>query len=168
MKIMVPVAAIFVAAGSCCCCGGDIEEMIQELQGGSTTFELPEPDAGGDDGAGSGDAGSGSTGSTGGGVTEGLCGRYKDDGLSLPSGFSVIGCTIGNGSESLLAMGSGAPDASCKGVKEWATGKGWGIQYDTAASGAVAVLLQKGSEQMSIACSDSAGQTAIAVSITPK
>lgn len=162
MKLMLPVAAgMFVAAGSCCCCGGfDMEEMMEEIEasqnGGSTTADVDPyaPEEAPTAGAASG------------GTTDGLCGRFKSDGMSLPSGFNVIGCTTAGGTESLLAMGATPPKEVCASVKSWATGAGWNVESEVDMSGTVAMSLKNGGNRMSLSCTDSTGQTSIAVSIT--
>ncbi|MES2640346.1 MAG: hypothetical protein V4850_12710 [Myxococcota bacterium] len=162
---MLPVAAgMFVAAGSCCCCGGaDMEEVMrgfeEGMNEGSATPDIDAYEAGAE-AAPSGAA------VISGGTTDGLCGRFKSDGMSLPSGFNVIGCTTTAGTESLLAMGATPPKEVCASVKSWATGAGWNVESEVDMSGTVAMSLKNGGNRMSLSCTDSTGQTSIAVSIT--
>ncbi|MDP2312346.1 MAG: hypothetical protein Q8P41_05530 [Pseudomonadota bacterium] len=102
-----------------------------------------------------------------GGTTDGLCGRFKSEGMSLPSGFSVIGCTTTAGSESLLAMGSTPPKDVCSSLKSWATGSGWNVESEVDMSGTIAMSLKNAGNRMSLSCTDSTGQTSVAISITP-
>lgn len=161
MKLMIPVVGMIVAAGSCCCCGFDPEELMEEMskQSGGGTEDVVVTDGG--------EADEPASGGGGGGTTEGTCGRFKADGLSLPSGLSVLNCATSSGTESLVAMGSGSPKDACGGIKSWATGKGWAVEYDVEAGGSYSITLKNGGERMAIACTDSTGQTTVSVSITP-
>jgi hypothetical protein len=169
MKLLVPVAGIFIGAASCCCCGLDPEELMEQLDQGSASTDgeaweqemeeaLADPaDAGTDE----------AVAAVAGGSSEGLCGRFKSDGLTLPSGYSVIACTANPGSESLLAMGGTPPTELCAAVKSWATGASWSVESEVEMSGTVAMTLKSGDSRMSLSCTDTTGQTSLAVSITP-
>lgn len=161
MKLMLPVAGMVVAAGSCCCCGLDPEALFEQFSEASQTEEMP--DFGAAEGEEKADA---APEAASGGTTAGLCGRYKSEGLSLPSGFNVIGCTTAGGSESLLAMGGTPPKEVCASVKSWATGAGWNVESEVDMSGTIAMTLKNAGNRMSLSCTDSTGQTSVAVSIT--
>ncbi|MDP2304904.1 MAG: hypothetical protein Q8P18_02630 [Pseudomonadota bacterium] len=168
MKFMLPVAAgMFVAAGSCCCCGGgDMAEMLEEIEAaqngaggtpdiGAADAEEPTEDAPSDAPV------------TAGGSAEGLCGRFKDDGLQVPSGLSVFSCTSMGTTESVLLRGSGSPADACVSLKSWATGAGWAVLYEADVSGTSSITLKKDSSNLSLACMDVGGTTTVSVSLSP-
>ena len=168
MKLIVPVAGIFIGAASCCCCGLDPEELIRQIEQGSASSDGMDYGAGEPSDEAAMDAATQeAVAAVMGGSSEGLCGRFKSDGLTLPSGYSVIACTASPGSESLLAMGGSPPKELCASVKSWATGASWSVESEVDMSGTVAMTLKSGGSRMSLSCTDSTGQTSLAVSITP-
>lgn len=78
-----------------------------------------------------------------------------------------VGCTTTAGTESVLAMGATPPKEVCASLETWATSGGWNVESEVDMSGTVALSLKNGANRMSLSCTDSAGQTAIAVSISP-
>jgi hypothetical protein len=163
MKLMVPVAGMFVAAGACCCCGGgDMESMLEEMQnqsGGAAMddIKIEEPS----EASGSGG------GSVGGGSTEGTCGRFKDDGLTIPSGLSVLSCATMGSTESIVMQGSGAPGEVCKPIKAWATGAGWSVTTEAAMGDTTSIILKdSNNKQLTVACTNMTGQTTVSLSIS--
>lgn len=165
MKLMVPVAGIFVAAGACCCCGGgDIESMIEEMEnqsGGAAMddIKIEEPSEAG-----------GSSGSGGGGsftAGEGTCGRFKTDGMPVPDGLSVLSCATMGDTESIVMQGSGSPAEVCKPMKAWATSTGWSVTTEAAMGDTTSIILKdNNSKQLVVACSNMTGQTTVSVSIS--
>ena len=159
MKLFLPLGAILFAAASCCCCG----DFGNELSG--LGIDIPSGD--GATVTVTGDGGTSATASSAGGsVLAGTCGRFKDGGLTAPSGMSVMVCSEGGGADSIVLSGSSDPGDSCKVVKGWAEGQGWSTEYDTEASGTHAVTMKKGTERLVIGCTSMAGQTTVSVSFT--
>lgn len=164
MKLMVPVAGIFVAAGACCCCGGgDIESMIEEMEnqsGGAAMddIKIEEPtEAGGSSGSGGGSFTAG----------EGTCGRFKTDGMPVPDGLSVLSCATMGDTESIVMQGSGSPAEVCKPMKAWATSTGWSVTTEAAMGDTTSIILKdNNSKQLVVACSNMTGQTTVSVSIS--
>lgn len=154
MKLFLPLGAILFAAASCCCCG-DLGGEIAKLG-----VAVPGVDATSVTVSASGDGGTVTTGS----VLAGTCGRFKEGGLTAPSGMSVMVCSEGGGADSIVLSGSADPASACKVVKGWAEGQGWSTEYDTNASGTYAVTMKKGSERLVIGCLEMAGQTTVSVS----
>jgi len=165
MKLIVPVAGIFIGAASCCCCGLDPEEIIEQIEQGSASSDEMDYGAGEPSDEPATEAAPEAPVVVG--SSEGLCGRFKSDGMMLPSGYSVIACTTNPGSESLLAMGATPPKELCASVKSWATGASWSVESEVEMSGTTAMTLKSGGSRMSLSCTDSTGQTSLAVSITP-
>ena len=159
MKLMLPVAGMVVAAGSCCCCGLDPQALIEGLEEYADQGSSTDVIVGGEDAEAAPVA-------TAGGSTEGLCGRLKSDGLTLPSGLSVLNCGNYGGSESLLLQGSGSPKDACAHIKGWASGAGWTIKHDVESMGSYAITATETGHNMTIACSDSGGRSTVSVSIT--
>ncbi|MFN7142307.1 MAG: hypothetical protein ACK4YP_00905 [Myxococcota bacterium] len=168
MKIMVPVAGMVVAAGSCCCCGGDMTELFEEIErqingGSSATFQ-----EGGDEAAADAVAGDevDPVAAAGGGSTEGLCGRFLDEGLTVPSGLKVLSCGTFGGTESVVMQGSGDPKAVCSPMKSWATGHGWTVTTEASMMDTVSVILKNADKQMTLACTNATGQTTVSLSVS--
>lgn len=169
MKIMVPVAGMVVAAGSCCCCGGDMTELFEEIErqvngGSSATFQ-----EGGDDAADAvadDAAGDEAPAAAAGGSTEGLCGRFLDEGLTVPSGLKVLSCGTFGGTESVVMQGSGDPKEVCSPMKSWATGHGWSVTTEASMMDTMSVILKNADKQMTLACTNATGQTTVSMSIS--
>ncbi len=158
MKLLLPIATVIFAGGFCCC--GDIVSQLEGLSG-----------AGGDDVDINinvdGDGGSASGGSTGGAMLAGTCGKFKEMSLQAPSGMSVMVCSEGGGNDSIVLSGSGNPSDACKSVKSWAEGAGFTTEFDVNSSGTYAVTLKKGSDRLSVGCTEMAGSTTVSITLTP-
>lgn len=152
MKLFVPVVGMIVATGFCCC--GDSMDLS------SPTVSTPEPSstAPASDGRGLGP----SLGGIAGGET---CGKFKDAGMAVPGGLSVLACTVSGDQNSLVLTGSSDPKAACDAVKAWATGAGWSVQSQGDIMGTVGITLTKGSSSMSIGCTNATGSTTVSVAI---
>lgn len=166
MKVLAPVGTLVVAAISCCCCGGDLESLINDLErevGGGSFSELTVGEDGEDvvDGDDVAEKGGG-----GGGSTEGLCGTFKDAGMTVPDGVRVVTCATMGGTESVVMQGSADPKASCVPLKDWATGAGWSVTTEASIVGTTSVILKKDGKQLTLACTDQTGQTTVSVSIS--
>jgi hypothetical protein len=169
MKIMVPVAGMIVAAGSCCCCGGDIESLIEEIQrevngGSSADYDIAVDEPVAADGAGDG-AGSGSAPAAT-GNQDGLCGRFKTDGMSVPAGLSVINCASMGTTEAVVMQGSADPKEACAPIRAWALGAGWSVTTEASIVGTQSIILKQADKQLTVACTDQTGQTTVSVSIS--
>lgn len=161
MKLLLPVAVMTVAAGICCCGGdADMEELMEQIEAGQAGA------ASGDDGSTTASSGDAATASTGGGSDAGLCGRFKSDGFTYPSGLSVVACADTAGSESLLLQGSGNPASICKDAKAWASGKGWTVQTEAEMMGTSSIIMKNADKQLTLACTDMGGQTTLSMSIS--
>jgi hypothetical protein len=171
MKLFVPIVGMMVASGACCCCGGgDMAEQIEALsreatENATSTPITTEGDA--EEPAAEPAAEPASGGSGLGSSTAGLCGRFKDDGMTLPDGFSVIACTTSGTTEALLLQGSGSPKDTCAAEKAWATGAGWSVTTEASMMDTSSILLAKDSNRMTLACTNATGNTTVSVSISP-
>lgn len=160
MKLLLPVSAIVIAAGFCCCCGGDdmtsqLSELGVPTDGMPALGDAPAADAGG--GAASG----------GGVALAGTCGKFKEKGLTAPSGASVMVCSEGGGNDSIVLSGGGAPADTCKTIKAWAEGVGYTTEFDTNAAGTWAVTMKGSTDRLTIGCTEMAGSTTTSVTVTP-
>ena len=158
MKVLVPVAAMIVAVGSCCCCGGDIQGLLEDIERQVNGSGEAVVDEGGDEQP---DLGGG-----GGGSTEGLCGTFKDAGMTVPSGLSVVSCATMGSTEAVVMQGSADPKAACAPLKEWATGAGWSVTTEASIVGTTSIIFKRDDKQLTLACTDQTGQTTVSASIS--
>jgi hypothetical protein len=166
MKLLLPVAVMTLAAGICCCGGdSDMEDLMEQIEA--------QPSASADDATASASTGE-ATATTGeatasastGGSDAGLCGRFKTDGFTYPSGLSVVACADTAGSESVLLQGSGDPSKICKDAKAWASGKGWTVQTEAEMMGTSSVIMKNADKQLTLACTEMGGQTTLSMSVS--
>ncbi len=157
VKLLLPVSVIVFAAGACCCCGSDMTSQLEEL--GVPADAIPSEGS-----SGSADA---APVAAGGASLAGTCGKFKEKGLTAPSGSSVMVCSEGGGNDSIVISGGGTPEEVCKSVKAWAEGAGYTTEFDTNAAGTWAVTMKGASDRLTIGCTEMAGSTTSSVSVTP-
>lgn len=164
MKLIFPVSFLTFATAICCCGDiGGIDEKIQELQNSATTtVTTTSPD-----GSSTTTTSTGTTTVTV-GTDDSVCGSFKTDGLTLPSGFKATMCASVGDTETLTAQGSGDLKAGCQAVKTWATGHGWSVTSDNSIGSTTSVVAEKADKRLTLACTDVTGSPTVTLSITPK
>lgn len=142
--------------------------MTAELEGLGVDVPDMEAPAGGEPSAGGGDVAQ--TGGGGGTVAAlaGSCGKFKEKGLAVPSGTSVMVCSEGGGNDSIVLSGGGTPSDMCKAVKTWAEGVGYTTEFDTNAAGTYAVTMKGAGDRLSVGCVEMAGQSTTSISLSPQ
>ena len=85
MKLFIPVVGILFSIAACCC--GDMGEFAEKME--EIKVEAPQ-DEGSTDKAEEKTEAKASAGE----AVEGACGRYKDWGMTAPSGFKVVACAL--------------------------------------------------------------------------
>ena len=169
MKLIVPVVGIVFASGFCCC--GDFMEGVeqgmkeaQEQQAGGGADEDVDVKLG--DGGAEVKAGGAEVKLGGGAALGNLCGPFAELAPPAPSGFSVMTCvtstTMGGGS-TLVLTGSGDPAEICKPYKGWAEGKGFSITASGDSMGTGFLTANKGSQRLTLSCSNMTGQTLVSI-----
>ena len=155
MKLLLPVSALVFAAAACCCCGDDMTSKLEELS--VPTVEPPS--------ATPGEAAAPSAPAAAGVALAGACGKFKD--MAAPAGASVMVCSEGGGSDSIVLSGGGAPADNCKTVKAWAEDAGYTTEFDTNVSGTWAVTMKGGADRLTIGCMEIAGSSTTSVTVSP-
>ena len=163
MKLFIPVAGILFAIGACCC--GDMDQMTEQMKdlnpdAATTPAPTEVPTV-----SGSSSAPVSGSASASGTAVDGACGRYKDWGLTAPSGFKVVACSDDAGSGGIVLQGAGSPADACKAVKAWAEGAGGKVTMESS-MGAETVMLTKDTTQITAACTDATGQTTISIALS--
>jgi len=96
------------------------------------------------------------------------CGRFSKFLVPTPPGFGVMSCVDSNGMGSLTFVGTASPHMACVPMKKWTNGLGWMLDAETAVDTTEATILHRGSQQLTVACTASAGKTMVVVSLTPR
>ncbi len=131
---------------------------MENLKGGGTTEPTEAPAA---------SSSSSSSGASAGSAVDGACGKFKDWGLTAPSGFKTTVCSDQGDSASIILSGSGSPSDACKVIKTWADGTGAKLTTQSDMGGTTALIYTKDTTNMTIACTDMTGSTTISVSLSP-
>ena len=98
----------------------------------------------------------------------GSCGKFKEKGLAVPAGTSVMVCREGGGNDSIVLSGGGTPADMCKAVKTWAEGVGYTTEFDTNAAGTYAVTMKGAGDRLTVGCVEMAGQSTTSISLSPQ
>ncbi|MFZ5480402.1 MAG: hypothetical protein ACOZNI_26800 [Myxococcota bacterium] len=168
MKLLFPVTGIVVLSGVCCC--GDFMEGFEEgmeigmkADGEGSEVTVSQEMADGTKVTSS---------TTEGGTLEatlgGSCGRYKDWGMSAPSGWSVQACSDDGTNGGLTMNGGSDPSAACKDLKGWATGKGFSVSMENEMAGTTSIILEKDATRMTMACTSMGGMNNVSIALSPK
>ncbi|MSQ01899.1 MAG: hypothetical protein EXR71_08405 [Myxococcales bacterium] len=155
MKLLLPVSTLVFAAAACCCCGDDMSSKLEEL--GVPAQELPT--------GGAEEAAAPPAPASGGVALAGACGKFKD--MAAPPGATVMVCSEGGGSDSIVLSGGGAPADNCTAIKAWAEGAGYVTEFDTNAAGTWAVTMKGGADRLTIGCMEMAGSSTTSVIVSP-
>lgn len=154
MKLLLPVSALVFAAAACCCCGDDMSSKLEELS--APVEALP---------TGTSGEATQAAPAAGGVALAGACGKFKA--MAAPAGATVMVCSEGGGSDSIVLSGGGAPADNCKTIKAWAEGAGYTTEFDTNAAGTWAVTMKGGADRLTIGCMEIAGSSTTSVTVSP-
>jgi len=157
MKLFIPVVGILFSIAACCC--GDMGEFAEKME--EIKVEAPQDEGSTDKGEEKTEAKA-----SAGEAVEGACGRYKDWGMTAPSGFKVVACSDDAGSGGIVLQGAGSPSDACKMIKVWAEGTGAKLTTEANMGGTTSLIYQKDDTQITAACTDATGQTTLSVALS--
>lgn len=160
MKLFIPVVGILFSIAACCC--GDMGELAEKME--EIKVEAPKDEGSADKEEGKEEKTEAKSAS--GEAVEGACGRYKDWGMTAPSGFKVVACSDDAGSGGIVLQGSGSPSDACKVIKSWAEGTGAKLTTEANMGGTTSLIYQKDDTQITAACTDATGQTTLSVALS--
>ena len=162
MKLLVPVVGIVFSIGACCCGDmGGLEERMEELQGAAVEDAEAVPVE-----APSAEAAAVPSAATPAGTVDGACGRYRDWGLKVPAGFTVLACSDAPDAAGIVLQGAGSPTEACKVVRAWAEGTGATLAMENAMGGTSSLIFEKENAQITVACTDVTGTTTISIALS--
>lgn len=156
--VLLPVATITVLAAACCCCGdyaSQLEGLGIDVPDEGTTVTVTEEGAAAT-----------TTAAPSGEVLAGTCGRFKEMSLKAPAGMTVLVCSEGGGADSITLSGGSDPGGACKVLKDWATAAGYEVEVDANAMGSYTTTLKKGTDHLSVVCTDLMGSTTATLSFS--
>jgi len=142
---------------------GDLEQRMEELQGApaedAEAVQLDAPSA-------AVPAAAQPSAATPAGTVDGACGRYRDWGLKVPAGFTVLACSDALDSGGIVLQGAGSPTEACKVVRAWAEGTGATLAMENAMGGTSSMIFEKENAQITVACTDVTGTTTISIALS--